>query len=77
MIPDGRTLAETYPGAVILPRLDGGQVDPEDMTPANLRAAADALITIDAMVEALPFPLIGFDLGYLADVLREQADDPR
>lgn len=47
------------------------------MTPANLRAAADALITIDAMVEALPFPLIGFDLGYLADVLREQADDPR
>lgn len=77
MIPDGRTLAEAYPGAVILPRLDGGQVDPEDMTPANLRAAADALITIDAMVEALPFPLIGFDLGYLADVLREQADDPR
>lgn len=28
MIPDGRTLAEAYPGAVILPRLDGGQVAP-------------------------------------------------
>ena len=77
MIPDVRTLAESYPGAVILPRLDGGAIDPEDMTPANLRAAADALVTIDAMVEALPFPLMGFDLGWLADVLRGHADEPR
>lgn len=74
-LPQPRTLAEAYPGAVILPRLDGGEVDPEDMTPASLRAAADALTTIDAMVEALPFPMIGFDLGYLSAVLRDHADE--